>query len=118
DDTLSQILKLRSYIDIVKLEDELLGDTLTVAVLSCLIPISYLKKAGDVRFKTPKEIEKDSTTLAEILPQKIAAIVEDVLNLEYSLKQKPELILSNAKNIGKVNDLKIGAIITSPPYLN
>ncbi len=118
DNTLSQILKLRSYIDIVKLEDELLADTLTVALLSCLIPVSYLKKAGDVRFKTPKEIEKDSRTLEETLPQKIASIAEDVLNLDYSLKEKHELILSNAKNIGRVNDLKIGAIVTSPPYLN
>jgi tRNA G10 N-methylase Trm11 len=118
DNTLSQILKLRSYIDVVKLEDELLADILTVAVLSCLIPVSYLKKAGDVRFKTPKEIEKDSRTFEETLPQKIAIIAEDVLNLDYSLKEKHELILSNAKNIGRVNDLKIGAIVTSPPYLN
>ena len=55
DETLTQILKLRSYIDIVKLEDELLADTLTIAVLACLLPVSHLKKAGDVRFKTPKE---------------------------------------------------------------
>ncbi|MBK8711312.1 MAG: hypothetical protein IPL97_05510 [Niastella sp.] len=118
DEALSQILKLRSYIDIVKLEDELLADALTVAVLSCLLPISFLKKAGDVRFKTPKEIEKDSKILEDVLPQKIATIAEDVLNLDFSLKNKHELILSNAKNIGRVNELKIGAIITSPPYLN
>ncbi|HAB52681.1 MAG TPA: hypothetical protein DCE80_11015, partial [Ignavibacteriales bacterium] len=118
DETLNQILKLRSYIDIVKLENELLADTLAVAILSCLLPVSYLKKAGDVRFKTPKEIEKDSKTFEEILPQKIANIAEDILNFNFSLKNKHELILSNAKNIGRVNDLKIGAIITSPPYLN
>lgn len=118
DEILCQILKLRSYIDIVKLEDELLADALTVAVLSCLLPVSYLKKAGDVRFKTPKEIEKDLKTFEEILPQKINNIAEDVLNFDYMLRNKHELILSNAKNIGRVNDLKIGAIITSPPYLN
>lgn len=117
-ETLSQILKLRSYIDIVKLENELLADILSVAVLSCLLPVSYLKKAGDVRFKTPKEIEKGLKTFQDILPQKIADIADDVLNFDYSLKYKHELILSNAKNIGRINDLKIGAIITSPPYLN
>jgi tRNA G10 N-methylase Trm11 len=116
--TLIQILKLRSYIDIIKLEDELLADTLTVALLSCLLPVSYLKKVGDVRFKTPKEIEKELKTFDEILPEKIADIAEDVLNFNYSLKNKHELILANAKNIGRVNDLKIGAVITSPPYLN
>lgn len=118
ESSLSQILKLRSYIDIVKLEDELLADTLTISVLSCLLPVSYLKKVGDVRFKTPKEIEKELKTIEEVLPQKIKDIAEDVLNFEFKLKNKHELILSNAKNIGRVNDLKIGAIITSPPYLN
>jgi DNA modification methylase len=118
DETLSQILKLRSYIDIVKLEDELLAETLTIAVLSCLLPVSNLKKAGDVRFKTPKEVEKELKTFDDILPQKIIDIAEDVLNFNHRLKANHELILSNAKNIGRVNDLKIGAIITSPPYLN
>lgn len=118
DETLEQVLKLRSYIDIVKLEDELLADTLTVAVISCLLPVSFLKKVGDVRFKTAKEIEKELKTFNDILPEKIGNIAEDVLNFDYKLKGKPEFILSNAKNIGRVNDLKIGAIITSPPYLN
>jgi tRNA G10 N-methylase Trm11 len=118
DDTLEQVLKLRSYIDIVKLEDILLADTLTVAVISCLLPVSYLKKVGDVRFKTPKEIEKELKTFNDILPEKIGNIADDVLNFEYTLKGKPEFILSNAKNVGRVNNLKIGAIITSPPYLN
>jgi DNA modification methylase len=118
DEKLSQILKLRSYIDIVKLEDELLADLLTIAVLSCLLPVSHLKKAGDVRFKTEKELEKEFTTIDKILPQKITDIAEDVLNFIYTLKTNHELILSNAKNISRINDLKIGAIITSPPYLN
>lgn len=118
EETLEQVLKLRSYIDIVKLEDELLADTLTVVVISCLLPVSYLKKVGDVRFKTAKEIEKGLKTFNNILPEKIDNIAEDILNFDYSLKGKPEFILSNAKNIGCINDLKIGAIITSPPYLN
>lgn len=118
DEKLSQILKFRSYIDIVKLEDELLADTLTIAILSCLLPVSHLKKAGDVRFKTEKELEKEFTTFDKILPQKITDIAEDVLNFNYTLRTNHELILSNAKNISRINDLKIGAIITSPPYLN
>ncbi len=118
DETLKQLLKLRSYIDIVKLEDGLLADTLTVAVISCLLPVSYLKKVGDVRFKTAKEIEKELRIFNDILPEKIGNISEDVLNFDYTLKGKPEFILSNAKNIGRINELKIGAIITSPPYLN
>ena len=41
---LSQLLRLRSFIDIVKLEDELLADTITIAVLAALIPVSFLKR--------------------------------------------------------------------------
>jgi tRNA G10 N-methylase Trm11 len=118
EEILSKILKLRSFIDVVKLEDELLADVVTIAVLSCLLPVSFLKKVGDVRFKTQAEIEKELRTFEEILPGKILNISEDVSNFDYSLKTSPELILSNAKNIGRLNELKIGAIITSPPYLN
>lgn len=118
EDTLKQIFKLRSLIDVTRLDDELLADTLSIAILSCLLPVSYLKKVGDVRFKTKKELEKEMKTLAEVLPQKIQDIADDVLNLKFSLKNNHELILSNAKNIGKINELNIGAIITSPPYLN
>lgn len=118
EEVLSQILKLRSYIDFVKLEDELLADILNISVLTCLLPTSYLKKAGDVRFKTPQELKKELRTFEEVLPHKMFEIAEDVLNFNYSLKTSPEFILSNAKNIGAVNELKIGGIITSPPYLN
>lgn len=117
-ESFSQILKLRSFIDIVGLEDEFLADTLTIAMLSCLLPVSFLKKNGDVRFKTKAELEKDQKTLKDVLPTKINEIAEDVLNLKYKSQTSHEFILSNAKNIAKVNDLKIGAIITSPPYLN
>jgi DNA modification methylase len=115
---LSQLLCLRSFIDIVKLEDDLLADTITIAVLAALIPVSFLKKAGDVRFKNESELEKEKVELENFLPNKLKEIANDILNLEFILKTTPELILSNAKNIDLVNDLKIDAVITSPPYLN
>ena len=118
EDTFSQILKLRSFIDIVHLDNEFLAEALTVAVLSCLLPVSYLKKNGDVRFKTKAELEKDQRKLIDVLPYKINDIAEDVLNFQYKSEKTHEFILSNAKNIARVNELKIGAIITSPPYLN
>ncbi len=118
DTVLSQLLRLRSFIDIVRLEDELLSDTITIAVLAALIPVSFLKKAGDVRFKTKSELEKEKVELEIFLPDKLKEIVSDILNLEFVLKTTPEMILSNAKYIDMANDLKIDAVITSPPYLN
>ena len=102
---LSQLLRLRSFIDIVKLEDELLADTITIAVLAALIPVSFLKKAGDVRFKTKKELEKEKVELENFLPNKLKEIANDILNLEFVLKTTPEMILANAKNIDLANDL-------------
>lgn len=118
DTALSQLLRLRSFIDIVKLEDDLLSDTVTIAVLAALIPVSFLKKAGDVRFKTKSEMEKEKVELENFLPNKLKEIANDILNLGFVLKTTPEMILANAKNIDLVNDLKIDAVITSPPYLN
>ena len=83
EEILSKVLRLRSYIDIVKLEDELLADVLTIAILSCLLPVSFLKKAGDVRFKTPKEIAKELKSFEDILPEKISNIAEDVVNFNF-----------------------------------
>jgi hypothetical protein len=118
EETFLQILKLRSFIDIVRLDNEFLAEVLTLAILSCLLPVSFLKKNGDVRFKTKSELEKDQKKLKDVLPSKIKDIAEDVLNFQYKSGQTHEFILSNAKNIGRVNELRIGAIITSPPYLN
>ncbi|MBI3815597.1 MAG: hypothetical protein HY279_14165 [Nitrospinae bacterium] len=118
DTVLSQLLRLRSFIDIVKLEDELLSDTVTIAVLAALIPVSFMKKAGDVRFKTKGELEKEKVELKNFLPNKLKEIANDILNLEFAVKTTPEMILSNAKNVDLANDLEIEAVITSPPYLN
>ncbi|MDN3512979.1 MAG: hypothetical protein NG747_01110 [Candidatus Brocadia sp.] len=118
DSVLIQLLRLRSFIDIVKLEGELLADTITIAVLASLIPVSFLKKAGDVRFKTKRELEREKVELEIFLPNKMKEIANDILNLEFGLKTAPEMILANAKNIDLVNDLAIDVVITSPPYLN
>ncbi len=118
ENTYNEILKLRSLIDEINLQNVLLGNTLTIAVLACLLPISYLKKVGDVRFKTQKEIDTELKTVEEVLPKKIDEMIEDILNFDFSMTSSPELIIANAKNIGKINNIEIDAIITSPPYLN
>ena len=112
------ILRLRSYIDIIKLKDGLLADAITVAVLASLLPVSFLKKAGDVRFKTKKELEKEKSELSEFLPAKLIEMAEDIVKMDYALASAPEFAAANAKNIDLVNDLAIDAVITSPPYLN
>lgn len=118
DNTLKTILKLRTYIDKEEKDDKLFADILSIAVFSCLLPSSFLKKQGDVRFKTPSEIEKEMKKIEDILPEKLADIALDISSLTYEITQKHTFIVSNAKDISTVKDVKIGSIITSPPYLN
>ncbi len=116
--TFQQVLRLRAQIDRLKLENELLADIVGIAVLACLLPVSLLKKAGDVRFKTAKELTRELAELSAILPTKLREMAADVADLQLTLGTKPELVLSNAKDISRVREMHAGAIITSPPYLN
>ncbi len=119
NDQYTLILKLRTYIDnFYSNNKKTLGDLLTIAVLSSLLSVSYLKKQGDVRFKTEKE-KAHQEYLIDVLPTKLEIIAEDIINLDYSMQKKHTLICENAKNIGKeMFKDKVSAVITSPPYLN
>lgn len=119
-DQFETILKIRSFIDSeYKKGNNIIADLLSVAVFACLLPVSYLKKQGDVRFKTEKEKQTEMKKISDILPNKIKEISEDVSNLSYSLSKNHRMVTENAKMIGKTNlDEKISSVITSPPYLN
>ena len=117
EDQYRKILKLRTYID--ELEDKVLADLLTIACFACLLPVSFLKKQGDVRFKTQKERETQMKVLEEILSDKILQIADDVDDWTQNIKFTHTLACTNAKLIGNVElDTKIDAVVTSPPYLN
>jgi len=120
NDQFEQVLRLKTIIDTIERNGEaLLSKVLSIAVFSCLIPISYLKKQGDLRFKTEKELQNEMVALEDILPEKINIIIEDIQNCQVVMHKNHRLIQGNAKNIGKSTlRNKIDAVITSPPYLN
>ena len=113
-----KILRSRTLVNNLILTDELLGNIIMIAVLSCLIPSSFLKKQGDVRFKTELERKKENIDYIDQLQKKLFDMIDDINNFEYKLNTFPFFILSNAKNIGLINELNIDAVLTSPPYLN
>lgn len=119
DDQYTLILKLRTYIDTkYNSNQKLLADLLTIAVFSSLLSVSYLKKQGDVRFKTEAE-RAHQEYLVDVLPSKLEIMVEDLQNLNYTMVSKHTLVCENAKNIGSASlEDKVSAVITSPPYLN
>lgn len=111
------ILRLKTYIEKVMLYDSLLRNLLTTAVLASILPVSYLKKQGDVRFKTEKELLQ-MQCIEDVLPQKIREIADDLESYEFYARRTHRLVTPNAKMIGRVATDTISAVITSPPYLN
>ena len=73
-----QVLRAKSWIDEVALDDPMLADLITVAILSALVPASRMKRAGDLRYKTDAELERQTVPLVESLRQNIDQIVHDI----------------------------------------
>lgn len=116
-DVFEQVLKFRSLIDKISLENQLLADALELAVLSCLVTCSLLKRSGDVRFKTPKELLKGLPELSISVIKQLKLMMEDCLNCPKALA--PIYWLSNnSKEILILNSVQADIVITSPPYLN
>ena len=82
-----------------------------------MLPASFLIRRGDVRFKTKKEIKSKPTDIVELIKSHLMMVSEDIKNID-TINNYPVLICENAREIGKIPELKIDTIITSPPYLN
>lgn len=114
------IMKMRSLIDKFAEEgDVLFADLLKIATCSILIPVSYLKRQGDIRFKTEKEKKRPIPDFYSLLKKKLNEIATDVVDESVVMKKAHFLLTENAKKIGRTKlKKKISAVITSPPYLN
>ena len=65
-----QVLCARSWVDEVALEDQMLADLIAVAILAALVPASQMKRAGDLRYKTPEELARQNgSTRRRYLPE-------------------------------------------------
>jgi len=117
-ESFSQILSAKTFLR--NIEDGLVKDLLTIAALSSLIPSSFLKKQGDLRFKTKKELEKGVPPFSLSFSENIHIITEDLLNSSgLSLSHFHTFLSPNAKNIAELETpAPVSYVITSPPYLN
>ena len=113
-----QVLRLRSWIDEVTFENLILADLITVAVLSLLVPVSRMKRSGDLRYKTAKELERQTLPLIEGICQNINQIIHDLQNECNGLKTEPLLICENAHTLKHISPIDIDTVITTPPYVN
>ena len=116
DKTFNLVLRARAIVDEISYSSQIVSDIFLVAILNSLIPASLLQRAGDLRYKNEKELERKADFI-KIIEQNLEKIIEDIKQIE-PLPVTPILITENAKLVDKLPKLKIDAVITSPPYLN
>ena len=115
--TFDTCLRLRSWLDRVDGEDAEAASAATVATVAALVPCSNMIRRGDLRFRKGAERENIVDNLAREVHHRLNLIAKGVTNLQ-SVNNSPVLVAGDAKRLGLVPDLKIDAILTSPPYLN
>ncbi|MBU1043879.1 MAG: hypothetical protein KJ915_05720 [Candidatus Omnitrophica bacterium] len=117
DETISFILKTRSYLNELGKIDQLISDLVSVATLGSLIKVSLLKRQGDLRFKTKEELYKsDKVEYFEILKKNLLNIIGDLKIIKNT--PEPIFLTDDARKIANIDRVGIDAVITSPPYLN
>lgn len=114
---LNAVFRLRSVNDDLMAKDRLLSDCFSVAVLSSLIPSSRLKRAGDLRYRTPKEL---AAGLPHPVEQTCSRLIAQAKDLAQSEPLKAESRFACATAGALHNHIGDGwdGVITSPPYLN
>ncbi len=117
DDTFSLVLSARSLIDLLAEDNKILANSLEVAVMSILIKCSLLKRAGDVRYKSKKELEKGIPDFVDSLKGQLMLMAKDCLACP-KINKESYLVANNAKDLINIDDIKADGVITSPPYLN
>jgi DNA modification methylase len=119
EENFDEVLRARTLADEVKKKEPFLGKLFTVACLSSLLSSSRLKRAGDVRYMTEKDIERRGIPKfsAEVLG-KLRQIRADTLGEQNPLGKSPLLVMGNAKEADRLPPIEADTLITSPPYVN
>ena len=116
-DAFKSVLKLRTLNDTLNKRDPLLGSSLQVAVMSKLVECSLLKRAGDVRYKTEKEVAKGIPSLIDSVVLQLRRMASDCAACPDSAIAA-RLLAPNAKDLLRLEPNNADGVITSPPYLN
>lgn len=116
-EALSNVLKLRTINDEVSSENSFLGNCLSLAIMASLIPASRLKRAGDLRFKTPKEIRAGTPSILELVRLHLLGQARDIIHAA-RISAPARFACSTASELHASAGEGWDGVITSPPYLN
>lgn len=116
EDTFETVLRLKT---IERSLASPLKDFLSIAIYSCLLEGSLLKRAGDVRFKTEKDLLLGVPNMCDLVVAKLNLIKRDLYSLEkISKKIGLKFLVADSKGLNDMSGLGADGVITSPPYLN
>ena len=77
-----------------------------------------MKRAGDLSYKTDKELIKEKIDFFPFLESNLTNIASDVDSDVNGLQIEPILVSEFAKALSHLPNLSLNAVITSPPYVN
>ncbi len=117
DGALDQVLRIRTLLDRLYCEDDLLAACLELSILASLVPASLMQRAGDLRKKRVKEREKVSSDLLYHAGNKLKTFTEGLISFD-GHGSAPILLLEDSRHLGRLPSIEADIVITSPPYLN
>jgi DNA modification methylase len=117
ESSLDEVLRLRCLNDEVTSREPLAGDCLTLAILASLIPASRLERAGDLRFKTAKELDAGLPLPVDAVRRRLLAQAAELPDVP-GLRARASFVCDTAATLHKGLDSSWDGVITSPPYLN
>lgn len=117
--SLSEVLRLRTISDNIAVsEDKIVADCFDVAVISCLISCSLLRRAGDLRFMTVRELSQGVPNVINTLCEKLRQMARDIQSAT-PLAARIHYIGSDSRSLDDHGMCSgYDGVITSPPYLN
>ncbi len=120
DESLHSVAQLRTFIDELLAADSPVAQLVTVAALASLLPASFLKRAGDVRFMTEKELRQGVPPLVDEVTRNLRRIQHDLENLtdRDTVSRAPVRISGDARTLRDIPPLGADLLVTSPPYIN
>ncbi len=114
--TFEAVLSVRRAIDVAETGTELTRDLFEVAAIASLQPASFLIRAGDLRYRKGRELDRKEPFI-DGLRNRVLAIADDVEAIE-DITERPLLVAADAQRLDRIPPLGIDAVVTSPPYLN
>lgn len=112
------VLRLRVLNDsLAEIGDPLVARCFTVAVMASLIPTSFLKRAGDLRFRTQTELAKGLPEPVAEVRRVLDGMANDLAEVR-PLRAEVSFLCDDARRIHESAPAEFDGVITSPPYLN